>query len=108
MGSDCVDLSGPHVARVIVLLLKTLLTTITLSGGRGRCVQRCLLCAHSKPARGTKGCVGDDAAADNFPLSVYMQPSTTGSANDFGCQHSGAGNHRDKAVSEKGFLGRRE
>lgn len=29
-----------------------------------------------------KGCVYDDVVADNFPLSVYMQSSTTGSAND--------------------------
>lgn len=51
----------PHTARIMVLLLKTLLTTITLKGGQG-----CLLRAGSMPAKSTKGCVCNDTTADNF------------------------------------------
>lgn len=47
--------------------------------------------------------VHDDTTADRLFLSVYMQFLTAGSANDFGWEHSGAGNQLDKDILKKLF-----
>lgn len=89
----------PHRTHIMVLLLKTPLTTITLKGRQGR-----LLRAGSMPAKSTKGCVRDDTAADNFSSLFTWWFWAAGSANDFGWEDSGAGNQWDKAKLKKPFL----
>lgn len=84
----------------MVLLSETSLTTVTLKWRQGR-----LLSAGSMPAKSTKGCVRECVMTQRpITFSVYMWFWAAGSANDFGWEHSGAGNQWDKATLKKPFL----
>lgn len=85
----------PHRALIMVLLLKAPLTTITLKRRLGF-----LLRASSMPGKSTKGSVHDCAWWQRTLTFCLFTCGflAAGSANDFGWEHSGAGNQWDKAI----------
>lgn len=87
----------PQRAHIMVSLIEDVRwQAITLKGRQGR-----LLGAGSMPTRGTKECVCDDTAADNFSFSVFTRGSEQQGVQMILDDKAVAGNQWDKAILEK-------